>query len=29
MLQAQENESNILIRRCAKTKNEIGKLFYF
>lgn len=29
MLQAQENENNILIRRCAKTKNEIGKLLFF
>lgn len=29
MLQAQENESNILVRRCAKTKNEIGRLYNF
>ena len=29
MNQAQENENNILIRRCAKTKNEIGKLLFF
>lgn len=29
MLQAQENETNILIRRCAKTKNEIGRLYNF
>lgn len=29
MLQAQENESNILIRRNKNSKNEIGKLLYF
>jgi hypothetical protein len=29
MLQAQENENNILVRRNFKTKNEIGKLLFF
>lgn len=29
MLQAQENENNILVRRNSNTKNEIGKLLYF
>ena len=29
MLQAQENETNILIRRNSQTKNSVGKLFYF
>lgn len=29
MLQAQENENNILVRRNKNTKNEIGKLLYF
>lgn len=29
MLQSQKIENNILIRRCAKTKNEISKLYYF
>lgn len=29
MLQSQKLENNILIRRCAKTKNEISKLYYF